>query len=522
MTYVRSGETTVQEADSLLAGRYRLQSRLGAGAMGVVWLAVDERLQRPVAVKQLWPGPGPDEESRQRVMREGRIAARLRHPHVITVHDVAEHNGQPALVMEYLPSHSLAAVVAEQGTLRPAKVARIGAQAASALAAAHAAGVVHRDVKPGNLLVGDDGVVKIADFGISHATGDISVTREGVVAGTPAYLAPEVAQGEQPSPDSDVYSLGSTLYAAVEGTPPFGEDTGNAIAVLHRVADGEFPEPQHAGPLTPVLLAMLRPDPADRPTAAQVAAALEAVSEGRALGPDALSPIRGRTQPVLSPGSPTVPVTPLRTPDGTRLDSAPAAAGPRWWARRQRLVLPVAGIVVAVLAVVVLFSVLTSSPRSGPGTSAAPQPTAVLDAGTLVETVSGYYALLPAQPASAWTRLGPALQTQDQAAYRTYWSTVASVAVTSAPQVTGTNTVSVGIALTLTDGSSVTETHQLTLIPAAPSPLINADTVVTSQTSAAPPPPPSPVMTTGPEQQPPAAPTPDDHKGKPGKGKGHG
>ncbi|HVW42027.1 MAG TPA: serine/threonine-protein kinase [Amycolatopsis sp.] len=527
MTYARSGETTVHGADSLLAGRYRLQSRLGAGAMGVVWLATDERLQRPVAVKQLWPGPAGSEESRQRAMREGRIAARLRHPHVITLHDVAEHNGQPVLVMEYLPSRSLAAVLAEQGALRPARVARIGAQAASALAAAHAAGIVHRDVKPGNLLAGEDGVVKIVDFGISHATGDISVTREGVVAGTPAYLAPEVAQGEQPSPDSDVYSLGSTLYAAAEGAPPFGEEADNAIAVLHRVAAGEFPEPAHAGPLTPVLLAMLRPDPADRPTAAQVAAALEAVSEGRELTPDALSPTGGRTQPVLSPGSPTVPVTPPPRPADTRLDSPPAVAEAHgWWAKSRRFVLPAAGVLVAILAVVVLFVVLTASPRSGPATSAAPAAGAVLADNTLLDTVSGYYALLPAQSASAWTRLGPALQSRDEAAYTGYWSTVSRLTVTSAPQVTGTNTVSIGIALTLTDGSTVTETHRLTLIPSAPSPLINGDTVVTSETSAAPPPPPapppSPTTQVQQQQPPPATDGQGDQRDRPGRGHGHG
>ncbi|HJQ47615.1 MAG TPA: serine/threonine-protein kinase [Amycolatopsis sp.] len=533
MTYARSGETTQvqQDADSLLAGRYRLQSRLGAGAMGVVWLALDERLQRLVAVKQLWPGPADSEESRQRVMREGRIAARLRHPHVITVHDVAEHNGQPALVMEYLPSRSLAAILAERDTLRPARVARIGAQAAAALAAAHAAGIVHRDVKPGNLLVGDDGVAKIADFGISHASGDISVTREGVVAGTPAYLAPEVAQGEQPSPDSDIYSLGSTLYAAVEGTPPFGGEADNSIALLHRVAAADFPEPEQAGPLTPVLLAMLRPDPADRPTAAQVAAALESVAEGQALAPDALSPGGGRTQPVLSPGSPTVPVKPVPRAAGTRLDTplpepaaAPAESAPAAAKRWHRFVLPAAGILVAILAVVTMFIVLTASPRSGSSNSTT-APGAALSESALTDAVSGYYALLPGQSPSAWTRLGPGLQSQGQDSYQAYWSTVAHLTVTSSPQMTAANTVTVGIALTLKDGSSVTETHRLTLISSSPSPLINSDTVVTSQTSAAPPPPPSSVLpTTEAQQQPPQDTTTPQQGGhtRPGRGHGHG
>jgi len=457
--------------------------------MGVVWLAQDERLQRPVAVKQLWPGPDQSEESRRRVMREGRIAARLRHPHVITVHDVAEHNGQPALVMEYLPSRSLSTVLAEQGSLSPAAVARIGVQAASALAAAHAAGVVHRDVKPGNLLVGEDGTVKIADFGISHATGDVTVTRTGVVAGTPAFLSPEVAQGHQPTPDSDVFSLGATLYAAVEGEPPFGDQEGNAIAVLHRVAAGTFPPPRDAGPLTPVLMAMLRPDPASRPTAVQVTSALQAVADGVAVPPEALSPQDGRTQPVAAPSSPTVPVTPVQK-HATKLTPVPAPEPKRSYLR---FLLPGAGIVIAVAAVAILISVLTATPRGGSiSTPSAPeQSETALDAATLTQTVTGYYASLPRQADAAWTRLGPGLQVQGQSTYRAFWSTVSSLTVTAPPQVTGTNTVTVDIAMKLTNGATITETHQLTLIASAPSPLINGDQVLTSDTSTATPPPPA-------------------------------
>ncbi|WP_246127993.1 serine/threonine-protein kinase, partial [Amycolatopsis rhizosphaerae] len=322
-----------EAADSVLAGRYRLQHRLGAGAMGVVWLADDERLQRPVAVKQLWPStpdPAQDRETRARALREGRIAARLRHPHVVTVHDVTEHNGQPMLVMEYVPSRSLATVLAEQGALSPRTVARLGIQAASALAAAHAAGIVHRDVKPGNILVGDDGTIKIADFGISQAPGDVTISRSGVVAGTPAYLAPEIARGHQPSPESDIFSLGSTLYTAVEGVPAFGEDGEEPLAVLRRVAATDFEPPRQAGPLRPVLMAMMRPEPEARPTAGQLTVALSAVAEGRPLDPATLDPASGRTQPVLrtpAESSATGPVPEFQTAGGgTRLDSRPVSA----------------------------------------------------------------------------------------------------------------------------------------------------------------------------------------------------
>ncbi|WP_439422986.1 serine/threonine-protein kinase [Saccharothrix sp. HUAS TT10] len=253
--------------------------------MGIVWQAHDERLHRTVAVKQLLLQPGLAEsdtdEAKRRAMREGRIAARLQHPHAIAVYDVAEDDGQPWLVMEYLPSKSLSTALSERGTLPPRDVASIGSQVASALAAAHNAGIVHRDIKPGNILLGNDGTVKITDFGISRATGDVTVTATGMLAGTPAYLAPEVAKGYDPGPPSDVFSLGSTLYAAIEGTPPFGLNE-NTIALLHRVASGNVVPPKQAGPLTALLMRLLRAEPEDRPTMAEAREALAAVAAGRA------------------------------------------------------------------------------------------------------------------------------------------------------------------------------------------------------------------------------------------------
>lgn len=274
----------MSEPGDLLAGRYRLQRLLGTGAMGVVWLARDERLGREVAVKKLLIQPGLEparaDEARRRAMREGRVAARLHHPHVIGVFDVVTDDGLPVLVMEYLPSRSLAEIMSDRGPLPPAEVARIGAQAASALAAAHDAGVVHRDVKPANILIAPDGSAKLTDFGISHAAGDVAVTQTGMVAGTPAYLAPEVARGTKPSPASDLFSLGATLYAAVEGIPPFGGAGENSLALLHKVAAGRFPPPQRAGMLAGALQTMLQLDPAQRGDARQAQQSLTAVSAG--------------------------------------------------------------------------------------------------------------------------------------------------------------------------------------------------------------------------------------------------
>ncbi|WKG07167.1 serine/threonine-protein kinase [Nocardia sp. PE-7] len=271
-------------SDRLIAGRYRLTDPIGTGAMGVVWRATDVRLRRTVAVKQVLLAPGLTGtqalEGKLRAMREGRIAARLHHPNAITVFDVAEEDGQPWLVMEYMNAPSLAAKLAGGVTLPPIEVAGIGAQAAAALSAAHDAGIMHRDVKPANLLVGDDGTVKLTDFGISHATGDVTVTATGFLAGTPAYLAPEIARGDSPKPAADVFALGSTLYAASEGAPPFGEGD-NPLAVLHAVARGVVPEPKNAGPLAPVLMWLLTASADDRPTMAQARVALEDVAAGR-------------------------------------------------------------------------------------------------------------------------------------------------------------------------------------------------------------------------------------------------
>ncbi|TDQ05856.1 serine/threonine-protein kinase [Labedaea rhizosphaerae] len=290
--------------NDLVAGRYRLGDRIGSGAMGVVWQAHDERLHRTVALKQLLLQPGlsaaASEEARQRCMREGRIAARLQHPNAITVYDVAEHDGEPWLVMEYLPSRSLATVLAERSTLSVEEAARIGTEVAAALSAAHTAGIVHRDVKPANVLLGDDGTVKITDFGISRATGDVTVTATGMLAGTPAYLAPEVAKGETPTPAADVFSLGSTLYTAVEGHSPFGLSE-NTLALLHAVAAGKITPPRQAGPMTALLMRLLRTDPRERPSMPVVKDALADLAAGRPALLGAPSPPAGERTVNLNP-----------------------------------------------------------------------------------------------------------------------------------------------------------------------------------------------------------------------------
>ncbi|WP_313887679.1 serine/threonine-protein kinase [Lentzea alba] len=265
-----------------LGDRYVLLDQLGAGAMGVVWRARDELLHRDVAVKQMLLNdvqPHEAHEAVQRAMREGRIAARLQHPNAIAVYDVVLDNGKPCLVMEYLPSKNLSAILSERGPMPPQEAARIGSLAAGALAAAHEAGIVHRDIKPANVLIGRDGAVKITDFGISRALGDVAVTKTGMLAGTPAYLAPELARGADPAPPSDVFSLGATIYALTEGEPPFGKST-NDLGLLYKVARGETRPPTRSGPLTGLLVRMLSNEPSQRPTAVQAAQELKAIASG--------------------------------------------------------------------------------------------------------------------------------------------------------------------------------------------------------------------------------------------------
>jgi serine/threonine protein kinase len=298
-----------------LGDRYVLLDQLGAGAMGVVWRARDELLHRDVAVKQLLLSdvePHESHEAVQRAMREGRIAARLQHPNAIAVYDVVVEAGKPCLVMEYLPSKNLSAILDERGPMPPLEAARVGSLAAAALAAAHEAGIVHRDIKPGNVLIGREGAVKITDFGISRALGDVAVTKTGMLAGTPAYLAPELARGADPAPPSDMFSLGATIYAMTEGEPPFGKST-NDLGLLYKVARGETRPPVRSGPLTGLLVRLLSNEPSQRPTAAQAAQELKAIASG------AVSTVTR----VIPPGPPP------RSGTAVMPSSGPGTQGPR-------------------------------------------------------------------------------------------------------------------------------------------------------------------------------------------------
>ncbi|MFB9923819.1 serine/threonine-protein kinase [Amycolatopsis halotolerans] len=410
----------------MIAGHYRLVEHIGSGAMGVVWRAVDVRLERSVAIKQILPQPGVSEAERdnmrQRAMREAKNAARFQHPNAIVVFDVAEHGGDPCLVMEYLNGPSLSAVLSEQGTLPVGQVARIGEQVAAALVAAHRAGIVHRDVKPGNILIDETGTAKITDFGISRAAGDMTLTQTGLIGGTPAYLAPELARGADPVPSSDVFALGATLYQAIEGQTPYGNTT-NQLALLYAAANGQVNPPTQAGPATALLMSLLRSEASERPSMAEARERLASLATGEPAAPQQLlsgnrgpgsngsrppwaragapaaaaapapkapsNPPRTPTAAFMPMNAPSRPAPPPNTPPRAQpaVRPSPTAAAPNYSgagsgarvsaaaARKKKLAFLVGGAAAVVVVALVVFLVLSSSRDKG-GASNAQQPPA--------------------------------------------------------------------------------------------------------------------------------------------------
>ncbi|MGA5305083.1 serine/threonine-protein kinase [Nucisporomicrobium flavum] len=263
----------------LIAGRYRLDEPVGAGGMGRVWLARDEMLDRDVAVKEFVPPDWMTDDERARLrtrtLREARSAARLNHPHVVKIYDVVHAEDLPWIVMEYVPSRSLHQVVGEDGPSPPLEAARIGLDVLAAITAAHRAGVLHRDVKPHNVLIGTDGRVVLTDFGLATFVDDGSVTGPGLVVGSPQYVSPERARDGASTVESDLWSFGATLYFAVEGRSPFARDS--AMATLMALATDEPDPPVRAGPLTSVLTGLLRREPVERLTAEEVGERLRGI-----------------------------------------------------------------------------------------------------------------------------------------------------------------------------------------------------------------------------------------------------
>jgi serine/threonine protein kinase len=341
----------------LLAGRYRLTAVIGQGGMGVVWQGHDELLDRDVAVKEIiWPPHLTEQEQQvacRRATREAQVAGRLSHRNVVRIYDIVEEDGHPCIVMEYLPYKSLRDLLNEEGPLPPDRAARIGLGILGALSAAHAEGILHRDVKPANILVGPDGRVVLTDFGIARAADSPTLTGDGTVLGSPSYIAPERARGGQAGTGApgDLWGLGASLYAAVEGRPPF--ERNGALATLTAVVADEPDEAPHAGPLEPVITGLLRKDPGQRLSAAEAEGLLRQAAEPPVRPPEAPAP--------LAPPEPYAPAP--------RPSAAPGPQGSRG------LLVALVVLVMAAAGVTGLAFALTSAPGQ-PAASAAGHGTA--------------------------------------------------------------------------------------------------------------------------------------------------
>ena len=359
---------------SFLAGRYRLLQSLGQGGMGRIWLAVDEALHRQVALKEVVPPDGVTaadlEEMLPRTLREARTAARLNHPNVVRVYDVLISDGAPWIVMEYLPSRSLYQVVAADGAMPPTRAAEIGLEVLAALRAAHAVGIVHRDVKPGNVLIADDGRVVLTDFGLARTLGHPSITRTGVILGSPAFMAPERAAHDTTGSESDLWSLGATLYFAVEGRSPY--ERGSTMATLAALATEDPPRSRRSGALWPVLEGLLRRDPAARWDAGRAEKALRRVA-GALQAPKVVPPSPLRSVPAPRDAAPPAPME--VPPPAPQAETAPVPS-PRSGRRAARVT--VAALAIALVLTIAALVLRGETPRLGGDVGAASPPVAAV------------------------------------------------------------------------------------------------------------------------------------------------
>jgi eukaryotic-like serine/threonine-protein kinase len=322
-----------------VAGRYEVVRPLGHGAMATVDLAHDVELDRPVALKRLAENLARDEELQRRFMREARLAARLAHPNVVRVFDVGEDDGRPFIAMEYVEGETLAGLVARHGRLSPAEAATLGTQICAGLAAAHAAGLVHRDVKPQNLLLRTDGVLKLGDFGIAAGHEGTRLTLAGTVLGTAGYLAPEQARGEQVTAAADIYAVGAVLYELLTGEPV---RTAGSLAELGSEEGFEAPDlagrvPSAPPELDAAVAACLSVRPEDRPPSAAALARL-------------LAPVASEAETLALPPDPAQ--------RATEILARPERRRPSWAGRRAAAI---AALVAAALAGVAVAVALSSA-----------------------------------------------------------------------------------------------------------------------------------------------------------------
>ena len=513
----------------VIAGRYEVVRAIGSGGMGTVWLARDTVLGREVAIKRVGALPG-DPAAAARAMREARIAASLNDAHVVGVYDIVDEDDAHWLVMEYVDGQSLAEQIRDEGPLPPRRVAAIGAAVAGALAKAHQRGIIHRDVKPGNILITSSGTPKVSDFGIARAHADDQLTQTGFMTGTPSYLSPELARGGDPTPASDVWALGATLYSAVEGEPAY-EAQANPLATLQTIASGA-PRPMDlAGPLGGAIAAMMEPDVHQRwdmPTAAKYLGRIAggdstmALPVGAAFGAGAAAteviPDAGPTQALGAP--PVVPPTAYDSgpvgPGGAS-PAGPSGQEPRsragWWVLGALLLL----LLIAGLAYALSGGFASNAPTPGttttvtststrtqtvspstthtsssstssststttPPTTTSTTTTAPKSAAQMQDFVKSYYRDVTDanKRDQTWAELTPAMQAKagGRAGYEGFWSTISKVDVHGMTADPKTGIVTAQLTFHLVSGGTSDETHRLELVSGGHPFLINNDTRV--------------------------------------------
>jgi hypothetical protein len=470
----------------LIADRYQLEREIGRGGMGAVWLGHDTVLGREVALKRIGMLPGAAAPDLQRAEREARLAARLNHPHVVAVYDLVTEGEETWLVMEYIEGVTLSALIARDGALSPDEAAPLVRQAADALSAAHAAGIVHRDVKPSNMMVTPQGEVKLTDFGIARAEADASLTQTGLVTGSPAYLAPEVASGATAHEASDVWSLGATLFHALAGHTPY-DVSENLMGGLYRIVHEEPPRLDDAGWVAPVLEHTMTRDPSQRWSMTQVRDFLD---QGRdvTIHPAPLATVDTDGTRVLRSSEPLavppVPADPsLRTdtaPRARRAAGAPASppAPTTGGARsRRRPVWPWVAAVVLLVAVSVLgFEALTSGGNGGNGDNGGNGGTtgARDQAAAMERFIATYLSTVTRDDHATYAMLTPGFQAESgkYGGYHGFWKTIDSASPSNIRADPRAMTVSYDVDYVKSDGSTSSDHVTLDLVKEGSSYLI--------------------------------------------------
>ncbi len=470
----------------MIADRYDAVREIGRGGMGAVWLGRDTLLGREVALKRIGLIPGAASPDLQRAEREARLAARLNHPHVVAVFDLVDDGDDTWLVMEYVEGITLAAFVQRDGPLTPDEAAPLLRQAADALAAAHAAGIVHRDVKPSNMLVTPSGEVKLTDFGIARMEADATLTQTGLVTGSPAYLAPEVASGATATEASDVWSLGATLYHLLAGRPPYDVNE-NLMGALYRIVHEEPPRLTEAGWLAPVLEHTMARDPSARWTMAHVAEVL-GQGGGVAVEPAPVPAADPESTRVLQ-ATPSEPVAVPPVVVDPAL-AAPLAVGTRRSPARSRWPWVAAAVVLLALAAIGGAALVgangggepstshrTSHGSTASGPSSPASSSARAQAAAMRSFIARYLSTATSDQHASWAMLTPRFQQESGGFghYQGFWRTISSATPRQISPDPAALTVSYGVDYVRTDGSTTSDQVTLTLVRNGSSYLIDGE-----------------------------------------------